>query len=76
MSPVSAIGYNGRDLQIPHGEESAALMGRQGGKSVAELVRDKILDIQVRWEENYLLWALLQSSISGGRDMPYSYENV
>lgn len=52
VSPVSAIGYNGRDLQIPHGEESAALMGRQGGKSVAELVRDKILDIQYGVEEH------------------------
>jgi hypothetical protein len=48
VSPVSAIGYGGRDLHIPVGEESAKLVGRPCGSSVAELVRDKILDIQVR----------------------------
>lgn len=52
VSPVSAIGYNGRDLQIPVGEDSAQLVGRKCGGSVAELVRDKILDIQYGVQEH------------------------
>ena len=47
VSPVCAIGYGGRDIQIPVEGDSASMVGRSSGKSVAELVRDKILDIQV-----------------------------
>ena len=47
VSPVSAIGYCGRDIQIPVGSDSAAVAGRTNSSSVADLVRSKILDIQV-----------------------------
>lgn len=52
VSPVSAIGYGGRDLDIPVGAQSAALVGRESGASLAETLRDKILRIQYGTEEH------------------------
>mmetsp|Transcript_7052 Transcript_7052/g.11810 ORF Transcript_7052/g.11810 Transcript_7052/m.11810 type:complete len:418 (+) Transcript_7052:68-1321(+) len=52
VSPVCAIGYGGRDIQVPVGSASAAVAGRGHELSVAELVRNKILDIQYGVEEH------------------------
>lgn len=52
VSPVSAIGYSGRDVQIPVGGDSASLVGRSSGLSLAEHIRDKIQDIQYGLEEH------------------------
>lgn len=57
VSPVDHIGYIDDDIRIPVGEGSAQMMGRSDGASVADKVREQLLDIQYGRTEHE--WSVL-----------------
>ena len=57
VSPVDHIAYIDDDIRIPVGEGSAKMMGRSDGASVADKVREQLLDIQYGRTEHE--WSVL-----------------